>query len=245
MEDQPRVWTEEDSAAYLAFSQVITPSRGEQFELLATLVPGHAGEPFEIVEVGCGGGELAEHLLEQFTQARYLGLDGSDTMLRTAQSRLSRFGDRVRLAPFRLEAERTWLQAITQPVRCFVSSLVVHHLSDDRKQALYQRLHDALEPGGALLLIDVVLPRSPRAVRALAQNWDSLVRKQSQALTGSLDSYHQFREGEWNCYSHPDPMDLPAPLFAQLKWLEQAGFRDVDCFWQRAGHALFGGYRQK
>ena len=30
----------------------------------------------------------------------------------------------------------------------------------------------------------------------------------------------------------------------QLKWLEQAGFVDVDVFWMQAGHALFGGRKR-
>jgi hypothetical protein len=36
---------------------------------------------------------------------------------------------------------------------------------------------------------------------------------------------------------------MPDSLYAQLGWLEEAGFRDVDAFWQRASHALFGGFR--
>ncbi|MDB4894973.1 MAG: Methyltransferase type 11, partial [Firmicutes bacterium] len=53
-----------------------------------------------------------------------------------------------------------------------------------------------------------------------------------------------FKQGGWNCYSHPDPMDMPAPLFDHLQWLQEAGFHEVDCFWQRGGHAVFGGYNQ-
>jgi hypothetical protein len=30
-------------------------------------------------------------------------------------------------------------------------------------------------------------------------------------------------------------------LLDQLKWLEGAGFVDVDVYWMRAGHAIFGG----
>ena len=27
------------------------------------------------------------------------------------------------------------------------------------------------------------------------------------------------------------------------KWLEEAGFRQVDAFWIRAGHVVFGGWK--
>ena len=35
--------------------------------------------------------------------------------------------------------------------------------------------------------------------------------------------------------------DKPSPLFDQLKWLDEAGFTDVDVFWMKAGHAIFSG----
>ena len=42
-------------------------------------------------------------------------------------------------------------------------------------------------------------------------------------------------------YFDPEDIDHPSRLFDQLKWLEQAGFADVDVYWMLAGHALFGG----
>jgi tRNA (cmo5U34)-methyltransferase len=39
----------------------------------------------------------------------------------------------------------------------------------------------------------------------------------------------------------PDPVDHPSPLFAQLRWLSEAGLGDVDVYWLQAGHAIFGG----
>lgn len=239
----PPGWTEADSERFLTFSDVITPSRLEQMSLLADLVPASPGEVIEIVELGCGGGELAELLLERCPDARYLGLDGSLTMRQTTARRLQRFAGRFELREFRLEEFPIWTAQLP-PTRCIVASLVVHHLDDAGKQSLYQHLARVLEPGGALLLIDIVQPRSERARAALSRNWDALVREQSLALTGSLDTFHTFKQDGWNCYSHPDPMDLPAPLGEQLRWMEQAGLTDVDCFWQRGGHALFGGYKE-
>ena len=41
----------------------------------------------------------------------------------------------------------------------------------------------------------------------------------------------------------PHPVDQPSSLFAQLRWLADAGLTDVECFWMQAGHAIYGGYR--
>ena len=58
-----------------------------------------------------------------------------------------------------------------------------------------------------------------------------------------LRAYERFEELEWNLFreTEPDPIDRPSPLFDQMKWLEEAGLTDVDVFWMKAGHAIFGG----
>jgi tRNA (cmo5U34)-methyltransferase len=45
-------------------------------------------------------------------------------------------------------------------------------------------------------------------------------------------------------YPDVDGIDKPSHLLDQLKWLEQAGFAEVDVFWMQAGHALFGGRKR-
>jgi hypothetical protein len=34
-------------------------------------------------------------------------------------------------------------------------------------------------------------------------------------------------------------------LYEQLNWLSEAGFASVDCYWLRAGHAVYGGCRSE
>jgi hypothetical protein len=38
-------------------------------------------------------------------------------------------------------------------------------------------------------------------------------------------------------------MDKPSRLSDQFRWLEEAGFAEVDVFWMQAGHAIYGGRR--
>lgn len=243
MSSEQPIWNEADSEQFLRFSEIITPARSEQVAVLGDLIPAEQQEAFQLVELGCGGGVMAASLLERFPHARYLGLDGSPTMLRATAERLRPGAGRTDLREFRLEQQEAWCATLPRPIRCVFSSLVVHHLPDAEKRGLYGRIHGLLEPGGAFLLVDIVLPSAQRGRMAVGRNWDAVVRQQSEAATDSLGAYETFKQGGWNCYSDPDPMDLPAPLFTQMQWLAEAGFRDVDCFWQRGGHALFGGYK--
>ena len=85
--------------------------------------------------------------------------------------------------------------------------------------------------------------RFVREQRAMARWWDAEVKRQSLALSGSLDAYRQFVDDTWNWYDYPDPSDMPSSLPEHLQWLADAGFTGVDVFWARAGHAVYGGYK--
>jgi trans-aconitate methyltransferase len=207
------------------------------------LMPAERDESFLAVELGTGAGWLSAAVLERFPASRILGLDGSSTMLEETAKTLQPFGGRFELDQFKLEVA-SWAEKINEPVRCFFSSLVVHHLDGPGKRDLYGRLYERLEPGGAVLICDLVAPRSERERRALATAWDREVERQSLAMTGSLNAYQQFLDDQWNWYRYPDPFDKPSSVPEHLRWLEEAGFEGANVFWERAAHAIYGGYRE-
>lgn len=237
-------WSEADSAAFLDHGAVLVPGRREQVATLVELVPAEPGEEFLAVELGAGGGALAAAVLQAFPRCRYVALDGSAVMRERLATRLAGFGSRVEARAFALE-DRGWRGALPRPLRCVLASLVVHHLPGPGKRALFADLARALEPGGALLLADLVAPPDDRARRLWARQWDEAARSQSREVTGGLEALEAFRRDRWNWYADPapDPEDQPSGLAEQLGWLREAGFRTAGCFWMRAGHAVYGGYR--
>ena len=127
-----------------------------------------------------------------------------------------------------------------------VSSLVVHHLDGDGKRRLFADLHTRLEPGGALLICDVVEAANAWGLRHMARSWNDEVERQSLEMRGNRRAFDRFIADKWNFHEFPDPddvVDKPSRLVDQLEWLRDAGFTGIDVFWARAGHALFGGYR--
>ena len=71
-----------------------------------------------------------------------------------------------------------------------------------------------------------------------------MVERQFLALTGSPETYRRFLADHWNWFTYPDPMDMPSTVSEHLAWLAAAGFAGADVFWARAGHALYGGYKE-
>jgi tRNA (cmo5U34)-methyltransferase len=240
--DSTPAWSEENSRRFIELGRVFTPARAEIRDILLDLIPATGDETFQVVELGVGDGWLSEAILERFPSSRVLGLDGSDIMLRQTAERLRRFAGRFELRTFRLE-DQDWRTGFAGEARCVVSSLVVHHLDGAGKRTLYRDTFDQLTVGGALLLADVIAPAGEWERRLMAQGYDAMVRRQSLAMTGSLDAYEEFVATNWNLFEHPDPMDMPSTVAEHLTWLTEAGFANVSVFRLHAGHAVYGGYK--
>jgi len=236
-------WQESDSAFFLDRGRIFTPDRDTIARTFVDLIPADRDDTFCGVEIGHGQGWLMDTVLSHYPHARMTGVDGSAGMRDAATAALAPHAGRFELRPFRLEDD-AWLDAITEPVRCFVSCLVIHHLDGPGKRALFATLYRHLEPGGALLIADIVEPTSMWGRQMMARAYDDTVRRQSLAITGNLAIFEQFQADHWNIFTYPDPeFDKPSTMPEQLGWLTDAGFTGVDVFWAVAGHALFGGYK--
>lgn len=236
-------WQEEDSAHFIDMGEVLTPARDDMGQALLDLIPAASDDTFVAVDIGCGVGWLSEALLARFPNSRVVALDGSPAMLRHARERLASYGERARLEQARLE-ERDWLDRLGGPVRCFLSSLTLHHLDGPGKERLFADLYAHLEPGGALCIADIVEPASEWAKRHMANTWTEAVRQRSLDLTGEMRTFNFFVEQQWNTYDYPDPeVDKPSPLISQLDWLSNAGFVDIDVPWALAGTTVIAAYR--
>jgi tRNA (cmo5U34)-methyltransferase len=235
-------WSEENSQTFIEYGQYFVPAREQQLDTICLLIPPNK-EPFNVVELCCGEGRLAGAILERHPASTVYGYDGSPEMLRAAQQRLAGYGERFRPQPFDL-ADRGWRKAASL-AHVVVSSLAIHHLGGRQKLMLFQDVYTMLSPGGIFVIADVILPAHGQGWQVAAAAWDQAVQEQAQTLDGSLRAFDEFQRLEWNMYrtNIPDDVDKPSMLFEQLKWLEAAGFGNVDVYWMLAGHAIYGGAR--
>jgi tRNA (cmo5U34)-methyltransferase len=117
-----------------------------------------------LLELGTGTGESALRVLERHPGASLIGVDVSAEMLAVARERLpdadlrvSRLEDALPEGPFEL----------------VFSVLAIHHLDGAGKADLFRRVAAVLEPGGAFVIGDVVVPEDPAdAVTPLSPGYD-------------------------------------------------------------------------
>ena len=101
-----------------------------------------------------------------------------------------------------------------------VSAMSIHHLSHEGKAHLMEKIYQALNPGGMFIHAELARGATHATEAIYQQHWTDHLEQ-----TGlSADQLAVIRE-RMAC-------DRPATLEAQLVWLQQAGFTDVDCFYK-------------
>jgi tRNA (cmo5U34)-methyltransferase len=80
---------------------------------------------------------------------------------------------------------------------------------------------------------DQVLGKTPELERLYRQHWLDCV-----CAIGISDE-------ELKAAKKRMEYDRMAPLDIQLRWLEAAGFQDVDCWYKNFSFAVFGGHRPR
>lgn len=95
-----------------------------------------------------------------------------------------------------------------------VSGFAIHHLDNQRKRALFAEVAGQLGSGGTFANLEVVASATPELHAAF------------RAAVG--------REQD-------DPEDQLVDVGSQLRWMREAGMRQVDCLWRWRGFALLVG----
>lgn len=235
------MWDEDLSKKFIQYGRYFVPEREFQLHTLVGLIP-DPGSPFNVMELCCGDGTLAEIVLERFSACTVYGLDGSQEMLAAAAARLAQYGGRFQPVLFDLPSS-DW-RATSFRLGAVLSSLAIHHLADEQKALLFQDIYRLLAPGGVFLVADIILPASELGMHYAAETYDDAVCRGSVKLEDGRSTFEVFQQAHWNFFRYPeDPSDKPSSLLAQLHWLKVAGFRQVDVFWLLAGHAVFGGIK--
>lgn len=178
-----------------------------------------------VLDLGAGTGALAEAILES-SPARTVELIDVDTeMLEQARSRLARFGGRARFT------ESSFLKDLP---RCHgvAASLALHHIPTlDLKRALFQRIHDALEPGGVFVNADATMPAEPAAAEATWRAWADHMVDHGIDEQRALEHFEEWSEE-----------DTYFPVEDELAAMATAGF-DAECVWREVGIAVLVGRR--
>jgi tRNA (cmo5U34)-methyltransferase len=202
------LWAEADHARqYLERADTI-PHRREGEAALVEFLPESLGR---FLDLGSGAGRLLSLVKAGWPDSQCVAMDFSPTMLEELRRKFSS-DPSITIVEHDLGNPLPELGVFD----AVVSSFAIHHVSHQRKRALYVEVFELLNPGGVLLNLEHVA--SPTA-----------------AL------HHQFLATMKVAPKDEDPSNKLLDVETQLAWLREIGFTDVDCHWKWRELALLAG----
>lgn len=178
------------------------------------VVPGSS-----VIDIGCSRGEsIAQMLtLPSTVGCHFVGVEISKPMLEAARLR---FQDEPNVEILELDLRRQ-LPSTETPVSLVTSVLVLQFVPINYRLAILSRIHDALQPGGAMIVVEKVLGEGPRIDRVLVEEYHE--HKTTQGYT---------REDVIRKSAALEGVLVPVTTEMNERFFRLAGFNEVDCIWR-------------
>jgi tRNA (cmo5U34)-methyltransferase len=234
------VWQQEEVVTgFIDERRKLIPLFDVQEDLVRRLITRGARQVRRFVDLGAGDGGFAELLLDLYPESSGVLVDFSKPMLAAAEQRLASKVGRWEIVNGDL-ASPGWRDGLPDGERfdAVVSRLAIHHLPDERKQALYAEAYDLLEPGGIFL------------------NWEHI--ETVGLADGLFDEFFRERmieaeqeredprppEEVVRSYDDATDDDILRDPESQCDWLREIGFEKVDVYFKLPGLSIFGGEKR-
>ncbi len=211
---------------FLEHRQQLLPLIDVQEDLVRRIFE-REGRPIRrFLDIGSGDGASSALVRSLFGAAQAVLVDFSEPMLARAGARLGADGWTAVRGDL---STPSWLGELPEgPYDAAVSSYAIHHLTSERKRALFGEVFSLLEPGAMFVNMDVVSIDGP-----LEGLFDEEIIARAAAM-------HPGSEHERDEPFDDHGEDRPDPAEDQLAWLREAGFAPVELQFKWAEGAIFG-----
>jgi tRNA (cmo5U34)-methyltransferase len=182
--------------------------------------------PLKVLDLGAGTGLMAAFIAYSFPNARITMVDISNEMLERARARFELAGER-----FRFEVSDYGVDRIHEKYDAVVSALSIHHLSDEQKRSLFDRIYGALNDGGVFVNAEQFRYSTPERHQFHHERWVTRVRELGVDDRDLATAMERMK------------FDRAATLEDQLEWLRAAGFREIDCAYKNLIFTVYSGIK--
>ena len=190
-------------------------------------VPFMEGQEIKVLDLGAGTGLLSAMVAEKFPRSRVTLVDISVEMLRVARQRFTREPGRFEFRT--MDYARKPLPREDGGYDLVVSALSIHHLTHGDKKELFGKVRRSLAVGGYFVNADQIAGDTPEEEMRFRDWWLGRVREAGVSERDLAAALLRMR-ADWN-----------ATLGAQLVWMREAGFGEVDCRYKDHRFAVYSG----
>lgn len=216
----------EAAAGYDRARRQLVPPFDDFYGTVVESIPYERDAPIRVLDLGAGTGLLSALVARTFPRARITLVDVSPEMLEVARRR---FADEP--ACFELRVMDYAREPLPGEYEAVVSALSIHHLDSPEKRGLFRKVYGVLCDGGVFVNADQVLGPTPEIEARYREAWLRQVREKGVGEDDLCAALARMKE------------DKMSTLDEQEAWLEEAGFRQVDCLYKNHSFAVYGGYK--
>ncbi len=215
------------AAGYDRARRQLVPRFDDFYGAAVGAIPYGREDDIRVLDLGAGTGLLSDKIARAFPRARITLVDVSSEMLGVAQWRFADEPGRFELRMMDYAEE-----PLSGEYDAVVSALSVHHLDGDEKQELFRKVYGILRDGGVFVNADQVLGETPEREARYREAWLRQVRERGVSEGDLSAALVRMRE------------DKSSTLDEQRAWLEEAGFREVGCWYKDYSFAVYGGCKR-
>jgi len=206
--------------------RMVIPCFNDFYQTAIDLIPFNGTDSFTFLDLGAGTGLLTAFIISSFPNATVTLMDLSEKMLEKARERLS-LNKRVNFLIWDYSHS-----TLPEEYDLIVSAMSIHHLSDNEKKSLYQRVFDALKFEGAFINADLVKGETDQVEQKYQDTWMNWIKEAGLSKNELLKIIDRMR------------YDRPSSLNIQLQWLKEIGFSNVDCYYKYFNFAVYSGRKE-
>lgn len=215
---------EECASKYDKMIEKIVPYYHEQHNIILSLMPFPKNHKIKVLDLGIGTGILSLLTLKHYPNSKVYGIDLSKNMIEVCKEQLKKFKDRLILTCGDIEEIN-----IDNDYDIIVAGLTIHHLTDKAKRNFFKKVYNSLKTGGVFIIRDLIKSESDKINERHYKLWCDFQQKNGIDYEKILENSHE--------------QDILATTENHIKWLKEAGFKDVDCVWKYYNFAIFIAYK--
>lgn len=209
------------SSEYTALISKCVPRYDEMLYNLFCYLP-EGWQPKRILDLGCGTGNLTAAILANFPDAEIHVLDISADILKECSIRFKDITN--------IHYHQQDFSTLNFPENYFdliVSSIAIHHIPDEQKFKLYQKIYQILTPRGIFEFAD----QTRGATEEIYQKHISRWKEAAFSLGSTSENWEMWMQ-------HQNDHDYHTEVSWHVEKLKSLGFKNVDILWKNIMWAI-------
>lgn len=222
---------------YLETADIIIPDRYRLIKILLSYFNFFIlnKKNVEVLDLGCGDGILTKYLYENNPNILFSVCDGSSEMIKKAKNKLQYI---VNCKFYNYSFEEILSKNIFDNNFDFiVSSLAIHHISHVIKLRFFEKLFSLLKLKGYFLNIDSCTSSNQDLNKWYYILWKEWILEQQQKNKIEKDYSDLPEKAPKKPENHFNDIDI------ELKWLNEVGFKNVECYYKYGIFCIYGGQK--